>query len=303
MPRLPATGCWFSEAAPPGDLQLVWLDRSGKQVSTIADKLPDLQGAILSPQGDRVALQLNSGETDIWVLDLARGVRTRLTFGPIGNVSPIWSPDGKWIAYSSARNGQFALCRKSSDGSGAEETLLTEVDHPALDDWSRDGKYLLYSRAISNGPGRQIWSLPLEGERKPSLILERGANGKLSPDGDWLAYTSGESGTIQVYVVPFGGGQGKWQVSANGGQHPRWSKDGKELYYMDLTFNLLVVPVTSAGGALQFGAAEKFVASWSAPQVFYDVSPDGKKFLLDRVEQQVSQSVTVVTNFTAGLKK
>ena len=106
-----------------------------------------------------------------------------------------------------------------------------------------------------------------------------------------------------MYVVPFGGGQGKWQVSANGGQHPRWSKDGKELYYMDLTFNLLVVPVTSAGGALQFGAAEKFVASWSAPQVFYDVSPDGKKFLLDRVEQQVSQSVTVVTNFTAGLKK
>jgi Tol biopolymer transport system component len=80
------------------------------------------------------------------VLDLARGVRTRLTFGPIGNVFPIWSPDGKWIAYSSARNGHFALCRKPSDGSGAEETLLTEVDQPELDDWSRDGKYLLYSR-------------------------------------------------------------------------------------------------------------------------------------------------------------
>jgi Tol biopolymer transport system component len=286
-----------------GDLQLVWLDRGGKLIGTIADKLPDLQDVVLSPQGDRVALQLNAGETDIWVLDLVRGVRTRLTFGPIGNVSPIWSPNGKWIAYSSARNGHFSLCRKPSDGSGAEETLLTEVDQPELDDWSRDGKYLLYSRPISSGPGRQTWSLPLEGERKPSLILERGTSGKLSADGHWLAYTSGESGTIQVYVMPFGGGQGKWQVSANGGTRPQWSKDGKELFYMDLTFNLLAVPVTSAGGALQFGAAEKLVNTWSAPQVIYDVSPDGKKFLLDRVEQQVSQSVTVVTNFTSGLKK
>lgn len=286
-----------------GDLQLVWLDRTGKLISTIADKLPDLQGVVLSPQGDRVALQLNAGETDIWVLDLARGVRTRLTFGPVGNVSPIWSPDGKWIAYASARNGQFALCRKPSDGSGAEETLFTITDQPALDDWSSDGKYLLYSRILLSGRGRQLWSLPLEGERKPSLILERGTAGNLSPDGHWLAYTSAESGTIQVYVVPFGGGQGKWQVSANGGTRPQWSKDGKELFYMDLTFNLLAIPVTNAGGALQFGAAQKLVTNWSAPQVIYDVSPDGKKFLLDRVEQQVSQSVTVVTNFTAGLKK
>ena len=108
---------------------------------------------------------------------------------------------------------------------------------------------------------------------------------------------------LEVYVVPFGGGQGKWQVSANGGTRPQWSKDGKELYYMDPTFNLFAVPVTNAGGALQFGAAQKLVSNWSAPQVIYDVSPDGKKVLLDRVEQQVSQSVTVVTNFTAGLKK
>jgi Tol biopolymer transport system component len=286
-----------------GDLQLVWLDRGGKEVSTIAEKIPDLQGVALSPQGDRVALQLNAGETDIWVLDLARGVRTRLTFGPIGNVSPIWSPDGKWIAYSSARNGNFAICRKPSDGSGAEETLLTEVEQPALEDWSRDGKYLLYSRPILSRSGRQIWSLPLEGKRKPTLILERGAGGKLSPDGRWLAYQSGESGRTEVYVVPFGGGQGKWQVSANGGTQPKWSKDGKELYYLDLTFNLPAVPVTNAGGALQFGVAQKLVTSWSAPQVIYDVSPDGKKILLDRVEQQVSQSVTVVTDFTAGLKK
>ena len=285
-----------------GDLELVWMDRSGK-ISTIADKLPDLQSAVLSPQGDRVALQLNAGQTDIWVLDLTRGVRTRITFGPVGNVSPIWSPDGKWIAYASAQNGHFALCRKPSDGSGAEECLLTVDQQPALHDWSRDGKYLLYSLPVPGGPLRQILALPLQGERKPSLVVERGTAGKLSPDGRWLAYQSAESGTPQVYVMPFGGGQGKWQVSANGGQQPRWSTDGKELYYMDLTYNLFAVPVTSAGGSLQFGVAQKLITNWSAPQVFYDVSPDGKKFLLDRVAQQVSQSVTVVTNFTAGLKK
>jgi Tol biopolymer transport system component len=285
-----------------GDLELVWMDRSGK-MSTIADKLPDLQSAVLSPQGDRVALQMNAGQTDIWVLDLTRGVRTRVTFGPVGNVSPLWSPDGKWIAYSSAQNGHFAICRKPSDGSGAEECLLNVEQQPGLHDWSRDGKYLMYSLPVAGGPSRQIFALPLEGDHKPSLLVERGAGGKLSPDGRWLAYQSAESGRLEVYVTPFGGGQGKWQVSANGGQYPRWSKDGKELYYMDLTYNLFAVPVTNAGGALQFGASQKLITNWSAPQVFYDVAPDGKKFLLDRVEQQVSQSVTVVTNFTVGLKK
>jgi eukaryotic-like serine/threonine-protein kinase len=285
-----------------GDLELVWMDRGGK-ITTIADKLPDLQAAVLSPQGDRVALQLNAGQTDIWVLDLIRGVRTRLTFGPVGNVSPLWSPDGKWIAYSSAQNGHFAICRKPADGSGAEETLLTVEQQPGLHDWSRDGKYLLYSLPVPGSATRQIFALTMEGEHKPSLILERGAFGKLSPDSRWLAYQSLESGNAEVYVMPFGGGQGKWQVSANGGRAPRWSKDGKELYYMDMTYNLFEVPVTNASGSLQFGVAEKLISNWSAPQVFYDVSPDGKKILLDRVAQQVSQSVTVVTNFTAGLKK
>ena len=295
-----------------GQLQLVWMDRSSKEISTIADKLNQLLGAVLSPQGDRIALSIGGGQIDIWVLDLARGVRTRLTFGPISNLSPIWSPDGKWIVYTSVRSGHFDFCRKPSDGSGAEEILLTDDHQIAATDWSRDGKYLLYSRC-SLDSHCEIWDLPLEGEHKPSLVLEAvrpsaaasylSAAGKFSPDGHWLAYTSGESGTLQVYVVSFGSGQGKWQVSANGGGQPLWSKDGKELYYMDATYNLFAVPVTSAGGALQFGAAQKLVTNWSAPQVFYDVSPGGKKFLLDRVAQQVSQSVTVVTDFTAELKK
>ena len=285
-----------------GDLQLVWMDRSGKQITTIADKITNLQFARISPQGDRVALQIDAGVNDIWVLDLARGVRTRLTFGPIANTLPVWSPDGKWIAYSSNRTGHFDLYRKPSDGSGAEELLFTNERESIADDWSRDGKSLIYTRRTPEGHG-EILVLPLEGERRPSLVVARGNQGQLSPDGHWLAYSSNESGATEVYVVAFGGGQGKWQVSAKGGAQPRWSKDGKELYYLDPTYNLFAVPVKDAGGALQFGAPQTLVSGWSAPQVFYDVAPDGKKILLDRVSQQVSQSVTVVTNFTAELKK
>jgi eukaryotic-like serine/threonine-protein kinase len=289
------------------DLQLVWMDRSAKQISTVGEKFTNLQGAVLSPQGDRVALQLDAGVNDIWVLDLVRGVRTRLTFGPVANTYPIWSPDGKWIVYSSLRNGRFILFRKPSDGSGVEEVLLTDDEQIIANDWSRDGRYLLYSRPISGGLQRQIWSLPVgitnAVEGKPSLLIAGGDQGKVSPDGHWLSYVSAESGLPEVYVVAFGGGQGKWQVSAKGGMLARWSADGKELYYLDLTYNLLAVPVKDAGGALQFGEPETLVANWSAPQVFYDIDHDGKKILLVRVAQQVSQSVTVVTNFTAELKK
>jgi eukaryotic-like serine/threonine-protein kinase len=288
-----------------GDWQLVWFDRASKQVATLADKLPGLQLARISPQGDRVALTMDIGTMDIWVLDIARGVRTRLTFGPIQNEFPVWSPDGKWIAFVSDRNGHSNLIRKPSDGSGGEETLFTGSQLITATDWSHDGKFLIYSLGpVGNA---DIWALPLEGERKPFLVVQHSGNtgvdlGHLSPDGRWLAYMSNETGGQQVYVVAFGGGQGKWQVSVNGGFGPKWSKDGKDFYYMDPTYNLFVVPVKEVGGALQFGAAQQIITNWSAPQVFYDVTPDGKKILLDRISQQVSQSITAVTNFTAGLK-
>jgi eukaryotic-like serine/threonine-protein kinase len=290
------------------DWQLVWMDREGKQAGKIADNLSDLKSARIAPQGDRVAFVIDNGRSDIWVLDLARGVRTRLTFGPVQNYDPIWSPDGKWIAYTSDRNGHTSLYRKLSDGTGAEELLLTDEQVVLASDWSRDGKYLLYSRG-SLGTTSEIWALPLEGERKPQVVIGKVANsfsgaGCLSPDGHWLAYTSNESGTAEVYVVAFGGGQGKWQVSTTGGGEPRWSRDGKELFYPNLTGGALsVMPLKEINGALQFGAAQSIPVNFAARQFVYDVASDGKKFLLAVVSQQVDQSVTVITNFTAGLKK
>ncbi len=290
------------------DWQLVWMDRNGKQIGTVADKLTNLQTARISPQGDRIALQIDTGMNDIWVLDLARNVRTRLTFGPVSNTFPVWSPDGKWIAYTSDRNGHSNLYRKPADGSGAEELLLTDDQVTVASNWSADGKTLLYSRGPA-GSNWEIWALPLEGERKPRLLIPHSGNsfsamGYLSPNGRWLAYASSESGTAEVYVVAYGGGQGKWQVSTNEGSQPRWSKDGKELYFAnDISRVLSAVPVKETNGALQFGAAQSLVTTPATQQFIYDVSPDGKKILLNVVSQQVSQSVTVVTNFPEALKK
>jgi Tol biopolymer transport system component len=295
-----------------GDEQLVWVDRNGKQIGTVADKLTNLQTAKLSPQADRIALEIDNGagNHDIWVFDVARGVQTRLTFGPVENDSPAWSPDGKWIAYTSVEsNVHTKLYRKPSNGGGAEELLLTDDQVAVATDWSRDGRYLLYSRGPS-AVNWEIWALPLEGERKPRLVVPRTANsfaaeGHLSPDGRWLAYTSQESGKPEVYVVAFPAGQAKWQVSTNGGYQPHWSRDGKELYYFNqASRSVLAVPVKAINGGLQFGATQSLASSaMSSQSGFYDVTPDGKKILLNLVAQQVSQSVTVLTNFAAGLKK
>jgi Tol biopolymer transport system component len=128
--------------------------------------------------------------------------------------------------------------------------------------------------------------------------------GQLSPNGHWLAYSSNESGTSEIYVVAYGGGQGKWQVSTYEGTQPRWSKDGKELYFAnDISRVLSAVPVKEANGALQFGAAQALVTTPATQQFIFDVSPDGKKILLNVVAQQVNQSVTVITSFPASLKK
>jgi len=289
-----------------GGVQLVWMDRSGKQVGVAADNLQNLNFARLSPQGDRIALTLDSGVNDIWSLDLARGVRTRLTFGPTGNTFAVWSPDGKWVAYSSLRASASGIYRKPADGTGSEELLVPDPAGAifAPTDWSRDGNTLFYSPNIFTQKEEGIWVVSLDGDRKPRQILARGINATLSPNGHWLAYSSTESGRVEIYVEGFGGGQGKWQVSANGGQVPHWSTDGKELFYFDFNQSVVAVPVKETGGALQFGVPQTLVSQWTILTVpFYSVSPDGKRLLMESVSQQVNQPVTLITNFTAGLKK
>jgi len=289
-----------------GSVQFQWMERASKKFSTIVEGLTNVHFASLSQQGDRLALEIDNGVSDTWVLDLVRGTRTRLTFGPVYNNGPRWSPDGKWIVYASSRNGKFQLYRKFSDGGGTEEQLLDDDLFLMAHDWSRDGKYILYTRGL---PGTQeIWALPLDGDRKPFQVMPTTPGTfrtfpALSPDGRWLAYLSNESGSPQVYVAAFSGGHGKWQVSANGGYYLAWSHDGKELFYSFSGNSIYAVPVKEVAGALQFGTSQTLVSGWSAPDPWFHVSADGKKILLYSVSQQVSDSVTVVTNFTSALKK
>jgi len=287
-------------------MQLVWLDRSGKEVGVAADNLT-WAFARLSPQGDRAVLEMDSGAgtSDLFVLDLARGVRTRLTFGPVSNSSPLWSHDGKWIYYSSLRNGRYSLFRKLADGSSAEESLFTG-DHDVFPtDISRDGKTVLFTESSNGRPG--IWALPLAEPGKPYKVVDNGANASLSPDGRYLAYDSEESRSWEVYVVPFGDRKGKWQVSSNAAGLAHWSSDGKELYYIENlngAYSIVAVPVKEQGDELQFGAPQTLIGKMNMATVpFYDVSPDGKRILVTRPSQQNSQSVTLVTNFAEALNK
>ncbi len=287
-----------------GATQLLWLDRNGKEAGIVADNLTSLTPR-LSPQGDRVALQMDrAGVADIFVLDLARGVRTRLTFGPVSNSTPRWSPDGKWIYYASLRDGHYSILRKLADGSSAEESVFKDDYDVFPADISPDGKIVLVLKRENQKSS--LWALPLAEPRKPAKIVEDGDWASFSPDGRYVAYDSQESQTWQVYIVPFGDRKGKWQVSSNTAFLPLWSSDGKELYYVEnvnMTNSLVAVPVKEQGDGLQFGAPQTVVKFNPGNSPYFNLSRDGKKILVARLSGQDTQSVTLVTNFAEALNQ
>jgi Tol biopolymer transport system component len=283
--------------------QLAWFDRSGKQLGTVGEKFAGLGGGTirLSPTGDRVVLSIQGSVSDVWVMDVARGVRTRLTFGPVANYNPVWSPDGNWIAYNTiSRKG--SLANRRPPAGGGEQLVFPEGDIRNLADWSRDGQYLLYEKGAF-GTRQEIWAAPLSGDRQAFPVVPPGtfySNApRFSPDGKWVAYQSNESGRVEVYVVPFRGGQGKWQVSTSGGGFPIWRRDGKEIFYVSADGVLSAVPIVAGSDQIQPGKPQ---ALFRMPADAYDVSPDGKRFLLDVVGDQNVKPITVVLNWAADLK-
>jgi Tol biopolymer transport system component len=300
-----ANGMLVYSGGAQSQTQLAWFDRSGKQMETVGEKFPGVSGGNmrLSPGGDRIALALEGTVTDIWVMDVARGVRTRLTFGPVGNNNPVWSPDGKWVAYNTITRHGTTINRRPAAG-GGEELVFPEGDTlRTLSDWSPDGKYLLYEKGAL-GTRQEIWAAPLSGDQKPFPVVPPGAfysnSPRFSPDGKWVAYQSNESGRVEIYVVPFRGGQGKWQVSTSGGAFPIWRRDGKEIFYVSTDGFLSGVPIATGSDQIQPGKPEPL---FRAAADAYDVSPDGKRLLLDVVGDQNVKPVTVVLNWTAEMKK
>ena len=290
--------------------QITWFDRSGKQTGVLGD-LANYASIHFSPDRKRVAVSIAGSNGDIWLYELARGLRTRLTFDPEAQHDVIWSPDGNRLVFNSSRKGRLDLYQKAADGTGSEELLVESDVDKYPNSWSPDGRFLVYSTTFDvPKTGTDLWVLPVSGDRKPFPFLQTEFNesrGQFSPDGRWIAYQSDESGRDEVYVTLFPGPGGKRQISTAGGTFPRWRSDGKEIFYLSPDNKLMVVEVKGQGSNLEVGAARALfdVRPGNTTSGYqYDVTADGQRFLVNTsVEQKASSPITVVINWTAGLKK
>jgi eukaryotic-like serine/threonine-protein kinase len=299
-----------------GGFRLTWLDRQGKTVSTLGQPGSD-QGIALSPDGMHAVVRdaANDSAGDLWTLDSLHGGRSRFTFRNSPGAPAIWSPDGARIAFA-AGNLLDTLYEKDSSGAGDERELLKEpgkIHFP--NSLSRDGRFLLYFNP-SPKTGRDVWVLPLQGDRKPVLLLGtefNEYNARFSPDMRWIAYTSGESGRPEVYVRPFTAsgpagapalGEGKWQVSKDGGDFPKWRGDGHEIFFQAPPNGTrkMAVDVKANGAAFEAGIPQQLFVT--ADDNGWDVTADGKSFLVSVPQvQQTEVPITVVLNWPAQLKK
>ena len=262
--------------------QLIWRDREGQKLGTIGAPQPQILMPVLSPDGSQVVVRARENDnTDIWVHELARGLKRRLTFDVANEGRPTWTPRGDKISFSSGRNGNMDVFIKPADGSGEAESLLATPTNEWGYEWSADGKYL-----AGSGQGK-LWYLRAEESAstfEKVMFLDApfdAVSPDLSPDAKFLAYESNESGRYEVYVQPFPQGGAKWQVSTSGGRQPRWRGDGKEIFYVEgdtlMAVSVTTSPVFSPGGAQPlFEDKTAFVGRGQQ----YDVTPDGQRFVM-----------------------
>ncbi|QQS47403.1 MAG: protein kinase [Acidobacteriota bacterium] len=282
-------------------IQLTWTERGGKRLNAIGPA--DRWGAIrLSPDESLAALMRDEPDQlfSLWMLDLAQGA-TRRFVAEGANFNPVWSPDGRQLAFSSARNSAPNLFLKPLAGSVAEERLLASQFQSNLTSWSPDGRFLVYSMVVPQN-GRDLWLLPLSGERKPQPLFQTKANefnGCVSPDGQWLAYVSNETGSNEVYVTQFPQPARSWRISRNGGVNPFWRGDGKELYFA--AGNKLMAVSVMLSAEVQSGAPQPL---FDLEGTEYAPSKDGQRFLVPVVtEKAPPPPINVVLNWTAEVKK
>jgi len=246
----------------------------------------------------------------MWLYDLSRGTLTRFTFEGDFNALPVWTPDGKRIAFGSTKEGQINIFWQLADGSGGLERLTTSDFLNAPLSFSPDGQTLAFQEANPT-TGTDIWVLRVS-DRKVQPFLRTPFNEvspNFSPDGRWLAYVSDESGRFEVYVQPYPGPGGKWQISTEGGSEPVWNHNAKELFYRNGD-KMMAVEITTQGGFAVGKPHMLFERQYVRTEAFhvprYDVSPDGQRFLmLKPVEQETAAptQINVVLNWTEELKR
>jgi Tol biopolymer transport system component len=277
--------------------RLVWFDRDGKRLGEIGEPR-SYRNPRLSPDGSRIAVEIvdKGGNRDIWLMDVARGVPGKFTFGGGRDSAPVWSPDGLKIAWQ----GNAEVFVKRSNGLGAEERLWNEPWIP--DDWQQD---VLICHPMAP---RLLSALPLAGtDRTPRPVVEGRSittQGRLSPDGQWIAFASLDSNLFEVYVQRYPRGSGRLQISTHGGIQPKWSRDMKEIFYLAPDGHLMAVPITL--GSLEAGKPRQLFQTRieSATGVIwhqYDLSRDGR-FLVNMPEATGSPA-TLVHNWPALLKR
>ena len=310
----------YSNGGVGGNRQIAWYDRNGKLLSEVGAPGPVNYPAI-SPDEKSVAFsRVNGSSTDLWLRDLARGTETRLTSDVSQNGAPFWSPKSNRIVFTSNRTrGAFDLFLKAASGSGQDESLLTNDNVKIPSQWSRDGRFIVYYE-VNPKTRNDIWVLPMEGsgkDRKPVPFLQTEFAefaAQLSPDSQWMAYTSDQSGRREVYVRPYPTAEGKWTISVAGGQAPRWRGDGRELFFEAADGKMMAVPVKASGGPKPTFEAGTPVALFDAHMVHppidanfeYDVTADGKRFLINTVAGPMAPSsppLIVVVNWNMESKK
>ncbi len=293
--------------------RLVWVDREGREIGDAAAPGVYRESA-LSPDGKRLAVTIEDARLDnrdIWLVDLERGVTSRFTFDPARDGAPVFSPDGRTIAFSSNRDGgSYNLYVKDAAGSGPAQELLQTEGGALPCDWSRDGHWLAFHKAGKDS-GLDVWVLAMDGPDKGKatpFVQGRFTEGlpSFSPDSHWIVYMSDESGRFEVYVKPFPGPGGKWQVSTDGGKEPQWSADGTQIRYISDAGALVSVPVTT-GATFTAGKPHDLFPVRLQPIIIRNrwlASHDGQRFLLLEPEgTSRSLPITVVLNWAETLSQ
>ncbi|MBL7961791.1 PD40 domain-containing protein [bacterium] len=301
----------YQKGSAQAGSRLVQCDETGKEIKDIGD-VTEFYTPRISPDGQKVAVgtfDAKSRNQDIWVYEIGRGIRTRFTFTMTIEFTPLWSPDGSRIVFSSDRNGYNQLYEKSATGAGSERPLYESDEQKNPTDWSSDGKYILFDAFSDKSKGSDIGLLRLSDAGKPhkaSVFLSDPFNeldAVFSPDGKWVAYTSDESGQEEVYVRPFPGPGGKWQVSTDGGVLPRWPRYGKELYYLSRNTIMAATLTLQATSITVASIRPVFKIRPITTGTIYDVTTDGKQFVINtRIDPTDTPPITMVINWGQELR-
>lgn len=284
-----------------GEQQMQWLDRAGRSLGTVG--APDTaQPALqrLSRDGRTVALvRTVDGNMDVWLMDVQSGRLRRLTSEPVRERFPVWSPDGRRVAFASERTGVYDMFERPVDGSGPETTLLVSDGRKWPEDWIPG--FLVY-RVGNDTTDDDLWVLPLSGDRRPMPIARGPAidrSGRFSPDGRWIVYSSDESGQSEIYVQPFPTGGNRIQISTGDGRAPEWGRDGRELFYRAGN-RVMAVAISTDGPVLKAGVPVPLFTLPPPSSTFIE-SLDGKRFLVSTVTKEAAP-ITVLLNWT-GTKR